>query len=309
MSGLSKCLVLVLAILVITQLNLAKADPYILDGFVPPDSLTKPPNVQVHSPQNGSVITSNNVSLVFHVIKPDSPKASQTVLTYIYYETDWLKNTTFLYNYETPEVINGKYVDTGYIETYDYSCNFSNIPDGNHSITIHADGMGWYPPSDGLHYNGFKINGSTTLKFSVDSAVPSISIVNPTNGTVVNAIMGSFGASWQYPANSTFSWVGYSLNGSSWTPGGNHTVTGQNETQLFIGQDGNYTFSLFSNDTAGNWADPQTVNFHIHVVGDALPIDWAAVTALITSIIAIVIVFALALLLLHRRHRNQVKKV
>jgi hypothetical protein len=186
--------------LLIAQINLVTADPYVLNGFVSPDSLTKPPNVQVYSPQNGSIITSNNISLAFHVTKPDSPKASQTVLTYIYYEADWLKNTTYLYNYETPEVIDGKYIDNGYIETYDYTYNFTNLPDGNHSITIYANGMGWYPPSDGLHYNGFKINGSTTLQFSVDSAVPNISIVHPINGTVVNAIMGSFGASWQYPA-------------------------------------------------------------------------------------------------------------
>jgi hypothetical protein len=176
MSCLTKGLVLVFAILVIAQMNLVKADPYVLNGFVPPDSLTKPPNVQVYSPQNGSVINSNNVSLAFHVTKPDSPKASQTVLTYIYYEADWLKVKTFLYNYETPEIIDGKIIDPGYIEKYDYSYNFSNVPDGNHSIVIHADGMGWYPPSDGLHYNGFLINGSHTLLFAVDSNPPKMSI-------------------------------------------------------------------------------------------------------------------------------------
>jgi hypothetical protein len=306
MSSLSKCLVLVLAILVIAQLNLAKADPYVLNGFVPPDSLTKPPFVQLYSPQNGSVITSNNVSLSFHVTKPDSPKASQTVLTYIYYEADWLKDTTFLYNYETPEIINGKIIDPGYIEKYDYSYNFSNVPDGNHSITIHADGMGWYPPSDGLHYNGFKINGSTTLQFKIDSTPPSLFIAYPTNGSAVDAILGVASLSWQYPANSTFSWVGYSLNA-----GENTTVTGKNETLAYFPNDGDYIFSLYANDTAGNWAIPQTVSFHVHVYADnAAHENIIADIAVIALILAVIILLALAVFVAYRRHRkNLVKKV
>ena len=82
---------------------------------------------------------------------------------------------------------------------------------------------------------------------------PSISIVYPTNGTIVNANMGTVGIQWQYPANSTFSWVGYNLNG-----GGNVTVTGK-DNLYDIENNGDYTFTLYANDTAGNWATPQTV--------------------------------------------------
>ena len=134
---------------------------------------------------------------------------------------------------------------------------------------------------------------------------PSISIVYPTNGTVVNAFMGSVGIEWQYPANTTFSWVGYSLNGTNWTHGGNTTVTGKNEIG-FIENNGDYTFTIFANDTAGNWATPQTVNFHVHVIGDALQENPIFPIALILTLI---ILFALAVLLAYRRHRkNLVKK-
>jgi|WetSurMetagenome_2_1015567.scaffolds.fasta_scaffold112279_3 hypothetical protein len=104
------------------------------------------------------------------------------------------------------------------------------------------------------------------------SPLPTITIVYPTSDTDINPISGTFYISWQYSVNSTFSWVGYSLNGTSWTPGGNHTVTGKNETRLFSGQDGNYTFTLYANDTAGNWISPQTVSFRVHNRGDELQV-------------------------------------
>jgi hypothetical protein len=134
---------------------------------------------------------------------------------------------------------------------------------------------------------------------------PSVSIVYPTNDTVVDAFMGAVGISWQYPANSTFSWVGYSLNGTSWTPGGNTTVTGKNEIG-FIENNGDYTFTFFANDTAGNWATPQTVNFHVHVIGDALQENPIFPIALILTVI---ILFAIAVLVAYRRQRkNQSRK-
>jgi hypothetical protein len=251
MSSLTKGLVLVFAILVIAQMNLVKADPYVLNGFVPPDSLTKPPNVQVNNPQNGSVITSNNVSLSFHVTKPVSPKASQTVITYVYYEADWLKDTTFLYNYETPEIINGNIIDPGYIEKYDYSYNFSKVPDGNHSIIIHADGMGWYPPSDGLHYNGFKINGSTTLQFNVDSNPPKVAVsiqnlsstdqfLNISLNKNVSAILYSLDGQNNVTANGNVTFSGLA--------NGKHNVTVYVEDQFGLTDKADAAFFVFTKE-------------------------------------------------------------
>lgn len=127
---------------------------------------------------------------------------------------------------------------------------------------------------------------------------PNISIIDPTNGTVVKAPMGGVGIGWQYPANVTFSWVGCSLNG-----GENATVTGKNET-YYIENTGDYTFTLYANDTAGNWATPQTVTFHVQVLGDALPENPVADTFIIALILAVIILFALAVLVAYRRHRK-----
>jgi len=130
---------------------------------------------------------------------------------------------------------------------------------------------------------------------------PSISIVYPTNGTVVNANMGTVGIQWQYPANSTFSWVGYNLNG-----GGNVTVTGTD--YLFdIENNGDYTFTLYANDTAGNWATPQSVTYHVHVIGDALSVNTITVAADTALTLAVIILFALAIFVAYRRHRKTAK--
>jgi hypothetical protein len=130
---------------------------------------------------------------------------------------------------------------------------------------------------------------------------PSISIVYPTNGTILNANMGTVDIQWQYPTNSSFSWVGYNLNGE-----GNVTVTGTDN--LFdIENNGDYTFTLYANDTAGNWAPPQTVTYHVHVIGDALPANTIVVRADIALTLAAIILLALAVFVAYRRHRKTVK--
>jgi hypothetical protein len=160
-------------------------------------------------------------------------------------------------------------------------------------------------------YDSFPISGvwvivqplSSSSQISTQSNFnPTISIVYPTNGTVVDANMGAVSINWQYPANSTFSWVGYSLNG-----GGNVTVTGKDH--LFdIENDGDYTFTLYANDTTGNWATPQTVTYHVHVIGDALQEKPIAVVVIIALILAVIILFALAVLVAYRRNRKTQNK-
>jgi hypothetical protein len=127
------------------------------------------------------------------------------------------------------------------------------------------------------------------------NSAPSVSIVYPTNGTVVDANMGMVSIRWQYPMNTTFSWVGYSLNGA-----GNITVTGEDQLGD-IENNGDYTVTLYANDTTGNWSTPQTVNYHVNVIGDAIqenPIVPIAV------VLVVIILFALAVLVAYRRHQK-----
>ena len=80
-------------------------------------------------------------------------------------------------------------------------------------------------------------------------------------------------------------------------------MTGKNETD-YIENNGDYTFTLYANDTAGNWASPQTVAFHVRILGDAIPENPVAVIVGIAIILAVIISFALAVLVAYRRHRK-----
>jgi len=269
---LPKLVALALVLSLVAQasiLNLGKADPYILNGFVPPDPSTKPPNVQVFSPQNNSIFSSNNVSLSFYVTKPESQEASQTVLTYIYYQADWLQNTTFLYNYE----VQSSY----YIEQFSYSYGFTGIPDGKHSIIIYADGMGWYPPS-GLFYYGFFINGSSTICFTVETIIPRISVSLQNKSYATNDIPLNI------TLNKPMSNITYSLDGHD-----NVTITGN--TTLNGLSNGEHNLIAYAEDNAGYTGATEKIYFSIEPF-PTVPFAAAFITA-VSGAVAVVVVAGL----------------
>ena len=243
-------------------LKLGRADPYLYLGDVPPDPYTKPPNVLVFSPQNNTAYASNNVSFSFNVSKPESPSASSTILTYIYYKADWQQNTTFLYNYA---------VQTSYyIEEFNYSHNFTGIPEGKHSIVIYADGKGWYPPS-GLSYYGFEINGSSTVFFTVDTTPPRVSVLSLQNKTYsTNDIPLNV------TVNESVSKVTYSLDGHE-----NVTITGN--TTLNGLSNGAHNLTVYAQDNAGNIGASETIYFSIEPFPTTLVIASVATVAVISA--------------------------
>ena len=158
---------LLFVLLAVAPAGFAEGNPYILDGFVPPDSSTKPPNVTVSSPQNNTISTSKDITLSFNATKSESPNAIQTVLARISYKADWLQNTTYLYDYG---------VQSGYyIDTFNHSVTFKDVPEGNRSLIVYAESLGWYS-SGGLYIKGFFINQSLAVLFTVDTLLPTVSI-------------------------------------------------------------------------------------------------------------------------------------
>lgn len=99
---------------------------------------------------------------------------------------------------------------------------------------------------------------------------PIVSILSPQNGSVFDVIFGNIENpvfSLTYASNSTLSWVGYSVDGA------NNVTIAENGTDLieFVTSDGNHTLTLYANDTAGNWATPQTVTYLVNVDNDYTP--------------------------------------
>ena len=105
-----------------------------------------------------------------------------------------------------------------------------------------------------------------------NSANPLISILYPTNETFFNVSIEGVYFQLLYQTNETLSWVGYSVNG-----GGNVTCTGNTTDNTAFIKDG-YQFifgkpvlTLYANDTAGNWAAPQTVTYTVYFYPDSTP--------------------------------------
>jgi hypothetical protein len=129
-----------------------------------------------------------------------------------------------------------------------------------------------------------------------NNTLPAISILSPTNDTVFDvgprqAVIFQL----NYQTNGTISWVGYSLDGA-----GNVTVNGTGEYVHHIESSGYHNLTLYANDTAGNWATPQTVIWITRIHGDVgapnliIPLSVAVMLAIIIT----------ASVLLFRRHRK-----
>jgi parallel beta-helix repeat protein len=93
-----------------------------------------------------------------------------------------------------------------------------------------------------------------------------------------------------FEANVSLSWVGYSLDGGA-------NVTSSNGTLIEIPV-GSQNLTVYANDTAGNWATPQTVYYTVAWNGGTPPepFPWLPVAAVSGTVVAVVAVAAVVYL-------------
>lgn len=167
------------------------------------------------------------------------------------------------------------------------------------------------------------VSGMTLLTSNPEcvraTPIPSVSIVYPTDTTVFNVSIEGVFLQVLYQTSDKLSWVGFSING-----GANVTCTGNvTDTNAFINDSyqfdfGHPTLTLYANDTAGNWAIPQTVTYTAYFYADsyyapssvpasASSTPTPAVPELsgLASVLLLLSMFSVAVLL---RHRYQGKK-
>jgi N-acetylneuraminic acid mutarotase len=101
---------------------------------------------------------------------------------------------------------------------------------------------------------------------------PIVSVLSPKNGSIFGSLLvnGTFpdvSIPLTYTANKPLSWIGYSLNGDSNVTISQNTTIVQDPTLKFSNN-----FTLYANDTLGNWATPQTVHYDTAINLDPLPI-------------------------------------
>jgi len=109
--------------------------------------------------------------------------------------------------------------------------------------------------------------------------LPEITILYPTNGTFFNVSMGVLSFQLKYATNDTLSWLGYSVD-----DGQNRTAYAEwydFEQRLYdmegnpsvwaydvFESNGNHNLTLYANNTAGDWATPQTVAYLVNINAD-----------------------------------------
>jgi hypothetical protein len=140
-------------------------------GVRAPDDYTKPPIISMTSPENDSVYDTNNVQLTFNVSVGESTSAFSKWICELYYKGDWQTDKTYI----DLEEFYGKspaYERSSLLPS-EFSFNLTDIPEGNHSITVYANETGYVNDEDNapFYYWSFFINSSATVNFTID-AIP-----------------------------------------------------------------------------------------------------------------------------------------
>ena len=176
--------------IVMGTIDLATANALFELGDVPPDASTKPPTIAIFSPTNNTVYNNTAIILNVNVSLPQSTTASGTILYSVSFACDWLKNSTLLYSNDGYYDVESQFPHPQF---FNGSIELSDIPDGNHTITVTARAGGFYPgnavgyPSGINGFYRFTINGTSNVLFST-SAYSPISSKTQTSNSLSNPI-------------------------------------------------------------------------------------------------------------------------
>ena len=114
-----------------------------------------------------------------------------------------------------------------------------------------------------------------TLKLVGSSSPPTLSILSPQNDSFFNVSIQGVSFHLTYETDTALSWVGYSIGGNGYSiegKGSNNVTVSENGTLVRdFGSSGYHTLTLYANDTAGNWATPQTVTYLVNFYPDYPP--------------------------------------
>jgi hypothetical protein len=225
-----------------------QADPIIsVYHDVPPPDGTQSPLITVHNPTNGSS-NPKNLTLAFNVaILPSNSEVSLDGVTRIYYKGDWTLNEVTV-----AEDCSGS-----------FSVDLTNVPGGNHSVTIYADGIGYnktgeeYRKENGIiytynYFDRFELVGHAMINFYKDLVPPAITVSLPTNITYT-----SVDVPLDFTVSEEASQIVYSLDGKE-----NITIAGN--TTLRGLTNGAHSITLYVADLAGNTAQPETIFFSVN---------------------------------------------
>jgi hypothetical protein len=269
-----------------TQLvNRGKANP---NPFYPdiiseegsPDSKTEPPTVLIIAPTNGTSYSSSSLSLTYDASIGDSSTASVRFLWNVTLEADWLPNNVTAYEFNADK---NPYITEQTLTELTETLNLTEIPEGTHSLIVHAQERGAYEEYDSsgfpsllFYITNFFIKGSSSIFFTVDLTPPTISVLSVENKTYYTS---------DVPLNiaidEVHSKIAYSIDGHD-------NVTIAENTTLTNLPLGEHRITVYVTDEAGNAGASETIYFSIE---EPFPTTLVIASLITTSFVGLGLLF------------------
>jgi hypothetical protein len=265
------------AVATIQFVNLGMANPYLFRGFESPDQETYPPVITIVSPTNNTAYNTSRLPLTFNVTAPQSRTASSTGIDNVAYKADWRN--------EAIDILQGGQGEPS------FDLLLSNIPEGQHSITIKTRGIGTYMDMEELSYTWFFISSTATVSFTIDYTAPTVSVLSLANKTYD---VSDF--SLCFTVNEPVSQIAYNLGGKE-----NNTVSGN--TTLTGLANGDHNLRIYAEDDAGNVGKSDTISFTV-AVPEPEPVPEAFPVILVTAVAVVSISALTSRLLLSFKKRK-----
>jgi hypothetical protein len=246
--------------------NLAKANPVIPRGTVGKDPT--PPSIEIKSME----ISTEGILLKFKIALPHTDWSGDVGTTY-----GPLTSVRYVLDSEEKS-LNLEGDEYGVVS---YSLNLGQLADGEHVLTIIAEGLGYYGTATHDLYFGSTpsfaevmstkpLSTSLQVNFSVDNysvqinsvrvyPVPNIEFLSPENKTY-----NTTSVPFNFTVNGAASQIAYSLNGEE-----NITIT-ENTTLIGL-TNGNYSLTIYVNDEALNIGFSKTIFFGVYKEPEPFP--------------------------------------
>jgi hypothetical protein len=269
--------------------NLGRANPnpfppdvYSQEGS--PRNETEPPTVLIIAPTNGTSYSSSSLSLTYNASIGNSSTASVRFLWNVTFEADWLPKTVTAYEFNADK---DPYTTEPTLTEFSKTLNLTGIPEGTHSLMVHAQERGAYEEYDcngfpsKLYVTNFFINGSSLVVFTVDLMPPIISVLSVENKTYYTSDVPLTVAT-----DEVLSKIAYSIDGHE-----NVNIAGN--TTLANLPLGEHSITVYITDEAGNTGTSETIFFTIEKPSPFSPLLIVTVSAalLVTISVALLVYF------------------
>jgi hypothetical protein len=238
---------------------------------------TDPPVVSIYSPVNETCV--NSALLNFTVTKPEWWVGTPGSLGYA--------QTLSSVSYEIDGKVYGANGFDGTLTSpFNYFVYLANLTDGAHSLTVHAYATGFVVEIHGLWDYYVPINSSSTVRFTLDSTLPSVSILSLENKTYY-----STNVTLAFAVNEPISGMSYCLDGANATVAGNTTIAGLSY--------GAHNLTVYAVDVAGNTGASETISFSVAKEPELFP-----ATPVAAASVATIAVVSVALLVYFKKRKH-----